>query len=258
MSTVYNVFSEPYIRFSNRLNKLIKDDAGLQKSGRKPPLVPRPSEEFVIPQINSAFESLAFYTMLVYKYPENDYALSKVVNHMINTADKYNYQGDWKIWLFAALYFNLEVVDERSNETINEMIRSFSEHNVENNKTSSLDTFDKMYYEREGTIFSDLYWFEFIQLFYSMDTIFGNLIKLSLRFYKIVRIKDPMKPKYSRSKIQKLKTSEYKDKGSLPDPVSRARRLANVEQELRRPKFDSMNLIALWGHERLQPSEGGD
>lgn len=229
MTLLESITSEFYYRsvwFIRKLVDLPRNSRSIL-SGRTEPLIIRPEkEEFKIPANLSGHEALAFITLLITYFPEDDYSVSKVVNHYLKVARKYKYQGKWEWCKNLIEYFDFSKEDEIK--------------------------------QREFVLFSLPDYFDFLLTIRSEDDLFGNLYRKSARLSHLVKIKKIVfvtedkrpvfKPQFHRG---------YKDHGHLPKIGARELREANRQSEKPElPRYNSDDQVVTYFHPSLR--EGGD
>lgn len=113
-------------------------------------------------------------------------------------------------------------------------------------------------YEREGVIFSEFYWTEFLTRHFSDDDIFGNLLKRALQLGKTLKVKDIFEISVTNDhrpvKEERFIGRGYKDHGTMSDVEHSARRDASRTADIKPYKFDSLNQVVTWGPED-EPSD---
>lgn len=222
--------SELYYRgvqfFQKRLSSLPK----YKKDGSTLPLAPRQHEEIKMTGLSSSTDLLAFYIGCTIISYENDFALSKILNHILRMAQRYNFTGKWKIWQDYIEYFNIESEDSYG-KNINVIETCFDIPEI----------------------------FIFLNQHFSEDEIFGNILNRSVKLISALYKIRPIKYVDRRPVIKPQRARGYKDKGSLASFDTRARRLANMEniEPTPRVKYDSSSDIQLWGQPPEDNNEEG-
>lgn len=194
-----------------------------KKGGRPLPGAPRQFEEIKIPNLMNSNQWLNYYIGLtIYAY-ENDLAVSRVLNHILRIAKRYQYEGSWKIWLDYIDYFQIEE----------------EETPLDKDKRNVIDT-----------CFDIPSIFDFLSEHFSDDEIFGNILNSAARLicncYKLVPI-----DRTNHSKVRwPQRKRGYTDKGSLAPFGFSAVRDANYggEDSRDRRSFDSISHVQLFGN----------
>jgi len=254
MSSIYEVFNEPYMRLwsLSRKEKIVTfPDKNLNLNGRTLPSVIRQDEMIKIPSLTKSYDMLCFLLACYLWLEDYDYQLSFIINHFLTVARKFQYQNCWKIWFDLAEYFDLEVI-EGSQQLYNEQrCRSSSGPNDQNRKLTIPERSKIEPFNREATIFSYQNFIEFLLLNFSEDDLFGNLYRRAKSLARNIKIVNSLKyQKYlNQRKVQRtIRHRGYRDKGTLPDLNLKARREANrLPEKAPEPQFDSLNQVIDWG-----------
>jgi hypothetical protein len=218
--SICNFDQELYYRgvsfFKSRVHRTHK----VKKDGSTLPVIPRSFEEIKKPCLRRNSDWLAFFVgICIYDY-ENDFAIAEILNHILNIARKNQYQGGWEIWLKFVTYHNLD-------------------------RCNCLD--ENKY--KIDTCFDIPTLFDFLSDNFSDDEIFGNILnRAAYLIANCHKVQDRYRAICRRVNKPQRKRG-YNDKGSLASFDSRARRLANIQED--KPEIartDSFSHIRLWGN----------
>lgn len=194
--------------------------------GRNHPVVIRPFEVVIQPNIRTNFEWISFLTICIYTLHHNDIALARLFQSYFDTARKYYYQGSWSLAQDLAEKFDLRPESLKPDYS-------------------------------QDLIYDPISWQEFLSEHFSKDDIYGNLIPMGVKYWtnaKIVSIY-----KYDRRPVKHSQRKRgYNDRGSLQPFDSRARREANAVSNCldKRPvRYDLSNHISVTDKRPLTPEE---
>lgn len=242
---------ELYRRISRRFSKLLNYQVLEEEDrGTNHPAIIRKDEVIRYPQFERSKDWLAFYVALVFFYNNADYQISRVLDHILLVAQKYNYQGSWGIWAKFIRFFNLE---RTSDKMKSKPLPEFEFHLDQETPSRFLDPY-------EGSPFSQYYLTEFLRTIMKEDEIFGNLLRKMVKFIKLTRVEsyEEASRRLARKKIKRPQRHRgYRDRGSVSDPSERARRQANRQDEPEWEVYSAFTFSSVWGQkeEYLDSSE---
>lgn len=180
------------------------------------PGVARPSERIKNPGLTRCFDCLAFFIGICITSYENDFAKTDYLSYLINLGQRNNWSGRWEIIRQMVNYFNLDISKEK-------------------NLAAS------------DSVFDIVELFNFLSQYFSVDEIFGNLLKRAVILVcNLYKLEDRYKASLSKVNYPQRKRG-YTDKGSLAPFDSRARKEANITTDTRqRMEFRSLEEIVIW------------
>jgi hypothetical protein len=184
--------------------------------GRNHPVVIRPFEVIVPPNIRTNFGWISYLTICLYTLYHNDIALSRLFQAYFDVARRYCYQGSWGMALELAEIYNLSSKSLKPNYS-------------------------------QDLIYDTISWQQFLSEHFSKDDIYGNIIPQGVKYWTISRIKNIYK--VDRRPVRRAARKRgYNDHGSLQPLDSRARREANTvsdDQVKRLERYDLTNHISV-------------
>ena len=254
MSSIYYEFRLPYMRLWTLARKetiSTFEDKRMNLEGRTLPSVIRQDECFCLPPLSKSFDCLA-YLLALYLWCENcDYQMSLVINHFLNMARKFHYEGSWRIWFELAEFFELEVEEGGKSDLMKQRSRSSSGPNGQKIELTYSQRYSVQAYQREATIFSYMNFIEFLLEHFSEDDLFGNLYRRAKVLAHMIKIENHQhyQRRLEKRRVKRaLRHRGYRDKGTLPDPSSAYLRDANrLPEREPEPKYNTLNQVIDWG-----------